>query len=95
LYPGLTSSDSLLVCKMCITRVGKVIAVSGSRATIRLLDQELTCDVDVSMIPDIQKNRYLEVFADTALRVLTPKEASWRRRLWAELRQRNGGKGTK
>jgi hypothetical protein len=75
---------------MCITRVGKVIAVSGSRATVRLLDQDMTLDVDASMIQDLQKNLYLEVFTDIALRVLTPKEANWRRKLWVELRERNG-----
>jgi hydrogenase maturation factor len=77
---------------MCITRVGKVLDKSGNRATIRFLDDAVTRDIDVSMLTDVGKNSYVEVFANSALNTLTPKEARWKKKLWLELRGKAGGR---
>lgn len=70
---------------MCITRVGRIVAKSGDRATVRLLDDNKTREIDVSLVDGARKNSYVEVFADTALNALTPKEALWKKKLWQEL----------
>lgn len=75
---------------MCITRVGRVLAKSGNRATIRFLDDNAELDVDVSMLDKVDNNSYVEVFAYCALGVLTRKEAMYRKKLWVELRRRSG-----
>jgi hydrogenase maturation factor len=73
---------------MCVTRVGKILSVSGTMAKIEFLDDKATRDIDVSMINDIKKNSFVEVFADSALTQLTPKEARWRKELWQEMRRK-------
>lgn len=76
---------------MCVTRVGKVLSISGNRALVKLLDEDVTRDIDISMV-QIRKNSYVEIFADCALSRLTSKEALWRKRLWLELREQTGRK---
>jgi hydrogenase maturation factor len=73
---------------MCVTRVGKILSIAGSRATVEFLDDRVARDIDVSMIEGIKKNSYVEVFADSALTQLTPKEARWRKKLWLEMRSK-------
>lgn len=73
---------------MCITRVGKIIASSGNRATVRFLDDDVELDVDVSMLGHVEKNSYVEVFAESAISSLTRKEAMWRKKIWIELRRK-------
>lgn len=75
---------------MCITRVGRVLSIKGGKATVRLLDENLTSDVDVSMIDGVKRDTYVEIFADKALNVLTRKEAELRKRMWMEIRERAG-----
>ena len=77
---------------MCITRVGKILGKNGNRATVRFLDDNTTREIDISMLNDIGKNSYVEVFADTALNPLTPKEAQWKKKLWIELRGKTAGR---
>jgi hydrogenase maturation factor len=72
---------------MCITRVGKILSVHGNRAVVALVGDDATRDIDISMV-SIEKNSYVEVFADFALAQLSSKEARQRKRLWRELRKR-------
>ncbi len=74
---------------MCLTRVGKVLAVKGNRALVEFLDQEVRRDIDISMVK-VRKNSYVEVFADSALSRLTGKEAQLRKELWLEVRRNVG-----
>ena len=71
---------------MCVTRVGKILSITGSMAKVEFLDDKVTRDIDVSMIEGIKKNSFVEVFADSALTRLTAKEALWRKKLWLEMR---------
>ena len=73
---------------MCVTRVGKILSITGSMAKVEFLDDKVTRDIDVSMIEGIKKNSFVEVFADSALTRLTPKEALWRKKLWLEMRSK-------
>ena len=73
---------------MCVTRVGKILSITGSMAKVEFLDDKVTRDIDVSMIEGIKKNSFVEVFADSALTRLTPKEALWRKKLWLEMRNK-------
>lgn len=75
---------------MCITRVGKVLGMNGTTATVKLLDDKVTREVDVSMIDGVKKDSFVEVFADRALNTLTAEEARWKKKLWVELRERTG-----
>ncbi len=75
---------------MCVTRVGRIIELNGGgTATVRFLDDGVTREVNVSMVGDVRKNSYIEVFAESALNTLTPEEAQFRKKLWIELRERN------
>jgi len=69
---------------MCMTRVGRVLSVSGNRAQVLFFGQDSPRDIDVSMVK-IKKNSYVEVFADSALKKLTSKEAQRRKQLWIEV----------
>lgn len=69
---------------MCVTRVGKVLAVKGNLATVRILETGGEADVDVSMVTP-KKNAYLEIFADTAIGSLTKKEAEYKAALKREV----------
>lgn len=64
-----------------------VLSKKGGRAVVKFLDDDLKREVDVSMLTDVKKNSYVEVFSDTALNVLTQKEALWKKKIWVELRQ--------
>ena len=75
---------------MCITRVGRVLSITGTEAKVEFLDDKATRQIDVSMIEGIKKNSFVEVFADSALTTLTPKEAQWRKKLWLEMRKNMG-----
>lgn len=68
---------------MCVTRVGKVLSVQGTRATVKILDTGAVADVDVSMVI-AKKNGYVEIFADTAIGSLTKKEAEYKSSLRKE-----------
>lgn len=69
---------------MCVTRVGQVLSLNGNKAMVRLLDQEVTREIDVSMVK-VSKNEYVEIFADLALKKISSREAQRRRELWAEV----------
>jgi hydrogenase maturation factor len=75
---------------MCITRVGKVLSIDNSKATVKLLgDDRIVDNIDVSMIA-AGLNSFVEVYANLALRVLSTKEANKRKRDWVEvMRSRN------
>jgi hydrogenase maturation factor len=72
---------------MCITRVGKILSITGSMARVEFLDDKAIRDIDVSMVEGIRKNAFVEVFADSALTILTAREAQWRKKLWLEMRK--------
>lgn len=72
---------------MCITKVAKVLNKNGKRALVIFLGDDVNKDIDISMLSNVRKNSYVEVFSDIALSVLTPKEALARRKLWVELRK--------
>lgn len=72
---------------MCITRVAKIVSLgSGNQARARFLDDGAIREIDVSMVK-VNKNSYVEVFADAALSRLSNEEAKWRKGIWLELRQ--------
>ncbi len=75
---------------MCITRVGKVLSLDKSKATVKLLgDNKIVDNIDVSMV-EAGLNSFVEVYANLALGVLTTKEANRRKRAWVEvMRSRN------
>lgn len=75
---------------MCITRVGKVIALNKNRASVKLVgDDRIVEDIDVSMI-DAPVDSYIEVYANLALSKLSVKEANSRKRIWRDvMRARN------
>jgi hydrogenase maturation factor len=75
---------------MCITRVGKILSITGTEAKVEFLDDKATRQIDVSMIEGIKRNAFVEVFADSALTTLTAKEARWRKKLWLEMRKNMG-----
>jgi hydrogenase maturation factor len=72
---------------MCVTRVAKVLLLAGNRAKVEFLDDKVTRNIDVSLIEGLKKNSFVEVFADSALNLLTAKEASWKKELWLEMRR--------
>jgi hydrogenase maturation factor len=72
---------------VCVTRVAKVESVKGGEALVRFADNDATRLVDVSMV-EAKKGGYVEVFADQALSSLTEEEASWRKQVWSELKQK-------
>lgn len=75
---------------MCITRVGKVLSLDKSKATVKLLgDNKIVDNIDVSMV-EAGLNSFVEVYANLALGQLTAKEANERKRAWVEvMRSRN------
>jgi hypothetical protein len=72
---------------MCVTRVGKVISVQGTRAIVRILDTGAIADINVSLV-DAKKNAYLEIFADSAIGSLNKREAEWKSKIRSELMSR-------
>jgi len=79
---------------MCVTRVAKVVSIEGDFALVKFLDDEVTRKIDISMVK-VAKNSFVEVFADSALNLLTADEARWRKKLWLEMRQSMKGGTTK
>ncbi len=73
---------------MCIAKVGRILSKSGNKAIVKFVDDALEREVDVSMLADVKKNSYVEVFSDIALSTLTPKEALWKKKIWIELREK-------
>jgi hydrogenase maturation factor len=72
---------------MCITRVGKVLAVRGGRADVEFFDGKDVGDVDVSVVGSPAKGAFVEVFGDLALSVISSAEAKRRKAVWDEVRK--------
>ena len=67
---------------MCISRVGKIVSLRGTRATVRLLgDERIVDDIDISRI-NAEVGSYVELFANLALGTLNPREARQRKEAW-------------
>jgi hydrogenase maturation factor len=75
---------------MCITRVGKILSLHNSRASVKLFgDDRIVENVDVSMI-DARPSSYVEIYANLALRSLSAKEAGQRKKAWVEVVRARG-----
>jgi hypothetical protein len=62
----------------------------NSRASVKLLgDNRIVENIDVSMI-DARPSSYVEVYANLALRLLSAKEASQRKKVWIEVMRARG-----
>jgi hydrogenase maturation factor len=72
---------------MCISRVGRIIALTSTgKAKVKLVGSENTLDdVDVSMIASAKKGTFVEIFANLAMGVVTRSEARRRDKLWREI----------
>ena len=68
---------------MCVTRVGKVLSVQGTRAMVRILETGAVADINVSLV-EAKKNAYLEIFADSAIGSLSKREAEWKSKIRSE-----------
>ena len=67
---------------MCISRIGKVLSTSKTKAKVQLLgDDRIVDDIDISMI-DAKADSYVEVFANIALSTVSPREAMKRKKMW-------------
>jgi hydrogenase maturation factor len=71
---------------MCITRVGKVLRIEKSGATVSFFDGATSQNVDVT-VAGAQEGSYVEVFGNLALSVLTPREARARKTAWQSIRK--------
>lgn len=71
---------------MCITRVGKVTAISWGRASVDFFDGRALDGVDVSMVV-AARGDFVEVFGNLALSVVTPSDAKKRKAAWKEIRE--------
>jgi len=71
---------------MCITRVGKVTAISRGRASVDFFDGRALDGVDVSMVV-AARGDFVEVFGNLALSVVTPSDAKKRKAAWKEIRE--------
>jgi hypothetical protein len=69
---------------MCVTRVGRVLSIQGTNASVRYLDSGAVSEVDVSMVR-AKKDSYIEIFAEQAIGRITKKEAEFKRDLRLEL----------
>jgi hydrogenase maturation factor len=70
---------------MCITKVGKIVAIQKARATVKLVgDDRMVDNIDVSMV-DAKVNSYVELYANLALGILSGREANQRKRTWLEV----------
>jgi len=74
---------------LCITRVARVVSSYGNRALVEFLDRDFATEIDVSMVK-VRKNSYVEVFADTALKKLSSREAKRRKEIWLEVWGKTG-----
>jgi hydrogenase maturation factor len=84
----LLSEDPGWKKKMCITRLGRVLALKENRATIEFLDTQLIKDIDISMVKSVGRNSFVEVFGDVALGLISPRQAKSRQKLAIEIRKR-------
>ncbi len=87
MLPRVFQLESVWREQMCITRVGKVVSVTGGVADVEFVDGRGSGGVDVSVIGGVAKGTYVEVFGNLALSVLTPAEARRRRTAWKEVRK--------
>jgi hydrogenase maturation factor len=71
---------------MCLTRVGRAVAVSNGRARVEFFDGRSLDDVDVSVVKATE-GEYVEVFGNLALSVLTDSQARSKRRAWTAVRK--------
>jgi hydrogenase maturation factor len=71
---------------MCITRVGKVLQVEQSHATVRFFDGGSSPDVDISVV-GAEKGSYVEVYGNLALSLLTAGQARARMTAWDAVRK--------
>jgi hypothetical protein len=69
---------------MCVTRVGKVLSVKGTHAMVRILESGAVVDINLALV-EAKKNAYLEIFADSAIGLLTKREAEWKTSLRSQL----------
>jgi len=69
---------------LCLTKAARVLSIGGPTARVRFLDSATVGEVDVSMV-DAKKGSYVEVFADRAIRLISKKEAEYKRDLRLEL----------
>jgi hydrogenase maturation factor len=69
---------------MCITRVGQVLSLEGTRANVKYLDTGALANIDISMI-DASKNSYVEIFANHAIGRISKREAETKRTLMRKL----------
>ena len=74
---------------MCLTRVGRIISIEGPKARIRYLDGVGEHEIDVSTI-EAKKGGYVEIFALSAIGMLTKREADLKSRLRKEMLRRAG-----
>ena len=73
------------VCEnVCVTRVGKVLSMRGTQATVKILDSGDVVEVSLA-VSGAKKNSLLEIFADCAIGILTKREAEWKRSIRAQL----------
>jgi hydrogenase maturation factor len=67
---------------MCISRIGKVLSTNEAKAKVQLLgDDRIVDDIDITMI-SAKIDSYVEVFANIALSVVSPREAMKRKKMW-------------
>jgi hydrogenase maturation factor len=71
---------------MCITRVGRVEAVSDGKARVAFFDGRTLDLVDVSVV-SARKGAYVEVFGNLALSILGQAEAKQRREAWETIKK--------
>ena len=71
---------------MCIARVGRVKAVTRSRAEVEFFDGRSLDGVDVSMV-GAKVGSYVEVFGNLALSQLDAAEAKRRKSAWLEVKK--------
>ena len=69
---------------MCVTRVGRILSIQGTIASVFYLDDLVVCEVDVSMV-HAWKGSYVEVFAEQAIGRITKREAEFKRDLRLEM----------
>ncbi len=69
---------------MCVTRVGRVLSIKSTAASVLYLDSGEVGEVDVSMVR-ARKGSYVEVFADQAIGRITKREAEFKRDLRLEM----------
>lgn len=70
---------------VCVTRVGKVVALSGKTASVEFFDGRVSDSVDVSMV-DADVSSFVEVYGNLALATLDRRDARERKKAWAEVR---------